>query len=66
MDARSAELDPDAPIPYVLTPLGKAECIVSRMSEWRDEPYRRHQLKLFRTVCEETFTPEETEALFSS
>ena len=60
-----APLDPDAPIPYVLTPLGKAECIVDRIRTWKNEEIARNEMWAFRLVCEHTFSREEVEAIFA-
>ena len=57
-------LDPDSPIPYSITPLGKAELVVERLRSWRDQDYARANLKAFREVCELNFDRETVEAIF--
>jgi len=62
----SAEpLDVESPIPYTLTPLGKAELTLERIRSWRNEALKRAEYRAFVHVCEDTFTPEELESLLS-
>ena len=57
-------LDPDSPIPYSITPLGKAELVVERIKSWRDQELLEANLRAFREVCEVNFGWETTEAIF--
>jgi hypothetical protein len=58
------ELDPDLPIPYTLTPLGKAECIISRLRARPERDYAETKLEYFERLCRAQFRPDEVEALF--
>jgi len=64
MNVEADELDPDAPIPYTLTSLGKAECILGRLRSRAHDEYSMNKLWFFRQTCIETFRPDEVEALF--
>ena len=57
-------IDADSPIPYSITPLGKAELIVERLRSWRNQDFARANLKVFREVCELHFDWETVEAIF--